>query len=482
MTSGRSKWKKEYLRVGNLSLWDENARFPEEYFNKQEPELIEYFLKKKDFKIESFAKEVVKDFDIPQLERLVVLRLKGRLVVLEGNRRLTVYKLLIDPSLTRIPEMRRLFEELNKSIKIPKSFSLEANVTTIKEEGLRLLDRKHNQGNNEVSWSEPERRNFSIRRSHGKGKDMLRVELANAVKKLKLPEVIKEAVLSKGLVTTFYRIVDSGSARARLNYEVLKSGEIKVKNQKIFDDFLKVIVFNVWFKKDFKGGNVDSRSLNKAEAIDKYIKGIQLKNISRIDDEIKKNTKEDLFGKETLLSPKRTKSHQLSVMRKYLINSSLYIKDPRINDIYDELRMKLEVDHSPNAVSVLFRVFMECSVDYYIEKNKIILKDKIKLAGKILKVVDHLENAIALRRLNDEGIKNPTDDEFIKAKQKVKFKCMRRVATKDNNSVLSVETFHDFVHDYRTSPIPSELKKYWDNLDGFFHALWDSLAKKRTHD
>jgi hypothetical protein len=343
MTSGRSRWTKENLKVGNLSLWDENARFPEEYFNKQEPELIEYFLKKRDFKIESFAKEVVKDFDIPQLEKLVVLRLKGRLVVLEGNRRLTVYKLLIDPSLTKIAETRKLFEELSKSIKIPKSFSLEANVTSIKEEGLRLLDRKHNQGNNEVSWSDPERRNFAIRRSHGKGKDVLRVELANAVKKLKLPEVIREAVLGKGLVTTFYRVVDSAPARSKLDYEVLESGQIKVKNQKTFDDLLKVIVFSVWSKKDFKGGDVDSRSLNKAIAIEKYIKGIQFKDISKVDSEIKKITKEDLFGEETLLSPTRMKSHTLSVMRKYLINSHLYIKDTRINDIYDELKKKLEV-------------------------------------------------------------------------------------------------------------------------------------------
>ncbi len=41
----------------------------------------------------------------------------------------------------------------------------------------------------------------------------------------------------------------------------------------------------------------------------------------------------------------------------------MYIADTRINDIYDELRKKLEVDITPNAVAVLFRVFMECSID-----------------------------------------------------------------------------------------------------------------------
>ena len=196
MKKNQPKWRDEKIAVKELSLWDENARFPEEYFNKQETELIEYFLRKKDFKIEQFAREVVKEFDLPQLEKIVVLKLKDRKIVLEGNRRVTVYKLLINPSLANgNANALKVFEELSRSIKFPNSFKLEATVTTNKDEGLRFVDRKHNRGNNEVSWGEPERRNFAVRRSHGKNKDLLRVELANTVKKLKLPDIIKEAVL-----------------------------------------------------------------------------------------------------------------------------------------------------------------------------------------------------------------------------------------------------------------------------------------------
>jgi hypothetical protein len=479
MEKDAPKWKKEDIAVKDLSLWDENARFPEEYFNKTEAELIEYFLRKKEFKIETFAKEVAKEFDLPQLEKLVVLKMNEKSIVLEGNRRLVVYKLLLDPSLTKNPTLNKLFEELKKHTKIKDSFKLESNVTSIKEEGLRFVDRKHNRGNNEVGWGEPERRNFAVRRSHGKSKDVLRVELANAVKKLALPEVVKEAVLGRGLITTFYRIVDSAAARSKLGYEVSPSGSIKIKNQKIFNDYLKVIVFNVWSKKSLKGAGVDSRSLNKLPAITAYVKGLRA-DTAKVDSEIKKVTKKNLFGEEVILaSPRSTGSKQVSVLRKYLIDSSMYIADKRINDIYDELRKKLEVDITPNAVAVLFRVFMECSIDCYIEKNKIALKDKTGLDGKILKAVDHLEDAIALRRLAEQGIKRPTEDDFKKAKEKVKFKSMRKVATKDNNSMLSVTTFHDFVHDYKTSPISSELKKHWDNLDSFFAALWDAMSKKK---
>jgi hypothetical protein len=481
MKKTKPVWTVENIPIKELSLWDENARFPQEYFSKDEPELIEYFLKKKDFKIEQFAREVAKEFDLPQLERIVVLKLNGKKIVLEGNRRLTAYKLLMNPALTNNGTARKLFEELSRAVKIPKGFSLQANVTTTKDEGLRFVDRKHNRGNNEVNWGEPERRNFAVRRSRGKGKDVLRVELANAVKKLSLPDIIKEEVLGRGLVTTFYRIVDSAPARKKLGYEVSESGALSIKDQKKFDAFLKTIAYNVWTKKDFRGKDVDSRSLNKAEAINEYVSSLQAKEVSKVDTEVKKSTKENLFGEEVILTPPaRAKSRTLSIDRKHLINSTIYIKSTRINDIYDELKKKLEVDETPNAVAVLFRVFMECSVDCYIETHKIKVKDDIQLAGKILKVVDHLEDAIALRRLNEEGNKSPTADELKKAKEKVKFKSMRKVATKDNGSILSVTTFHDFVHDYKTSPIPSELKKHWDNLDSFFTALWGALPNKKS--
>ncbi|GAH06268.1 unnamed protein product, partial [marine sediment metagenome] len=94
----------------------------------------------------------------------------------------------------------------------------------------RFLDRKHNKGNNEVGWNESERRNFAIRRSRGSEKDILRVELTKAVKSLSLPDEIKESVLGKGYVTTFYRIVDSASARAKLGYDISKDGKIRIKN------------------------------------------------------------------------------------------------------------------------------------------------------------------------------------------------------------------------------------------------------------
>ncbi|GAH59970.1 unnamed protein product, partial [marine sediment metagenome] len=230
------------------------------------------------------------------MERIVVLNLRGKNIVLEGNRRLVVYKLLVNPSLAREQKTKTFFKEIQKNIDIDGNFKLEANITSIKAEGLRFLDRKHNKGNNEVGWNEPERRNFAIRRRRGSEKDILRVELTKAVKSLSLPDEIKESVLGKGYVTTFFRIIDSASARAKLGYDISEDGKIRIKNRRIFNNSLKIIVFNVWAKEDFNKREINSRTLNKMTAVDDYIKNLEEKNVNNVDKEIKDRTKEDLFG------------------------------------------------------------------------------------------------------------------------------------------------------------------------------------------
>lgn len=451
MGNDEFEWTINELPLKSLSLWDENARFPEEYFNKSEEDLISYFLSKKKFKIEDLAKEVVKEFDLPQLERLVVLNISGRFIVLEGNRRLTVYKLLLNPLLSKDPEIQKFFIELKNLVKINENFKLEVVITQIKEEGLRYLDRKHNKSNNEVPWEEVERRNFAIRRVSKTNKDVFRVELARAVKGLNLPENIKEDVLGKGFITNFFRILDSTRAREKLGFELKENGTISIHDQTAFNELLKVIVFNVWNKKDFRGNTVDSRTLNKKESIEAYLNSVSKQDAEKVDTEIKKSTSTNLLG-EITVSKITAKSKPLSILRKHLINSTFYIKDNRINDIYNELKNKLVVDETPNAAAVLFRVFLECSLDYYININSISVKTDETLSGKIQKAADYLEKS---------GIANKRDLVNI-----------RRVAAKDNNSYLSVENFHSFVHDYKSTPIPSELKKYWENLDSFFHLIW----------
>ena len=356
----------EKIAISDLNLWDENARFPEEYFNKSEKHLISYFLNKKDFKIELLAKEIVDEFDLPQIEKIVVYAHKNKNIILEGNRRVVVYKLLADPSLTNDSNIRTLFTGLNKKISIDNSFKLEALVTPDKNAGLRYVDRKHTRRNNEVAWGEQERHNYKVRRGNASAKtEIFRYELGKLVRKLDLPDEIKDSVLGKGAITTFYRLIDSEPASKILEYQKNEDGTIKTNNQKELNEKLKIVAFDIATKRVIDGEKLDSRFLNKTGQKEKYLKSIGNDDSKRVEKEIKDNTLTDIFGNK-VLKLKSQKSIYVAKIKQFqsLIDPVLLlpgVKSDKIKDVFGELQ-KIQLDLCPTGSALLLRTLMEISV------------------------------------------------------------------------------------------------------------------------
>lgn len=453
----------EELHVTDLSLWDENARFPDKYFNKSESELINYFLSKNNFKVKDLAREIVNDIDLPQVEKLIVYKVDDKHVVLEGNRRLVAYKLLLDPNKTSQPELRTYFEALNKTEKLGSDLKLECLVTNDKEQGLRYIDRKHLKANNEVGWGDNERAHHNARRGSANKKERLKVGITKIIQNLDIPDELKERVLGQGYVTTFWRMIEQSSAWDEFGFSINKHGELSVASND-FEDKLKVIINDV-LKKSTYNDKIFSRLDNKE--IGSYLKEIDEEKIKQAQEEVKENTSENLFGEQSVeLTPgNKIKVNPKSSLRSYLIPKQcrLTISETKINNIYRELQSDLLLDDSrkavPNAIGVLFRVFLETSIDYYWEKKGHAFVKDIKLAGKITKVAQHLQ-----------------DNNIATVNQ---LKNIRTVAT-DKNNLLAIETFHSYVHDYKTQPSSSDLKTKWDNLQEFFEIIYADLNIKKA--
>lgn len=144
--------------------------------------------------------------------------------------------------------------------------------------------------------------------------------------------------------------------------------------------------------------------------------------------------------------------------RTYLIKKdcSLTIPITRIARIYHELKDKVAVARASNAVSVLFRVFLELSVDHYLVSNGLMSQTKVenpstKLRVKITAVADHLE---------DSG-----------RWSKAELKPVRRVSSGEDGA-HALDTFHGYVHNPALDPVPHDLLVAWDNLQAFFEELW----------
>ena len=455
---------KKNIAIKDLILWDENARFPDKYFNSDESALVGYFLSKPDFKIKPLIDEIIKDFDLPQLEKLVVWENDGQFKVLEGNRRLTAYKLLINPDMTTDVTLKAYLFEQSSKVNISDNFLIECIVSDNIETGYRFIDRKHGNGNNEVNWQDSERAHYNVRRGSKNQLELLKIGITKRIKELDLPEEMKDQVLGSGYVTTFFRIVTTNPSKIKYGFEIDENGNLLVQDPN-FNEELKIIIYQVLNKKDFNGNDVDSRSLNKKEKIEEYIKSVKVEDATKVDNEIEKNTIQDIFGDKTLsiTNGKKPKPLPKSTQRSYLIPKScvLIIKEPKINNIYLELQKDLLIDDSqktvPNAVGVLFRVFLEISIDYFLEKDGLTISNDTKLSAKITKCCEILEN------------KN-----IATKKQLVN---IRKVAT-DHNHMLGIQNFHEYIHSYKTQPSPSDLKLKWDNLEEFFQIIWDYSFKK----
>ncbi len=461
-----NKVTKKSISIKNLSLWDENARFPNKYFNKMEKDLIEYFVSKKDFKLVKLAEEVTNEFDLPQLEKLVVYELNGKNIVLEGNRRLAVYKLLDNPELTDDAKFKNKFNELKSKININSNFELECLITKDKEQGFRYINRKHLKGNNEVSWGDNERAHHNARRGKANQKELLKVAITKRIKNLDFPEELKERVLGPGFVTTFWRLIEQKSTWHAFGFSLNDNDELQIQD-KNFDKKLKVIIFDVLQKSKFND-KLFSR-LNTKE-IKSYLEQISKDDYKRVADEIKKQTETGLLGQKstsvTSTNSANKRDTPKSSLRSYLIPRTCFLpigpKEAKINNIYCELKDDLLIDDSrkavPNAVGVLFRVFLEISLDYYAKTNGHEFGKGSTINQKINWVVKSLKN---------------------KAHEKQKFSNINKVGSSTGpKSYLSIENFHEYVHSTTTQPSSSELKSKWDNLQEFFEILWKDLDKE----
>jgi hypothetical protein len=130
------------------------------------------------------------------------------------------------------------------------------------------------------------------------------------------------------------------------------------------------------------------------------------------------------------------------------------ISYPRVNKIYHELK-DIDLEYFCNAGAVTLRVFVEFSVDSFIESLNItsVSKDS-KLTKKVQVVSQYLKENGHLDRHKLKGINS---------------------AVANPNNLMSIDTFHAYVHNKDFQPEPSSIKLTWDNIEPFITKIWDLI-------
>jgi hypothetical protein len=449
------------IKIADLLINPNNYRFESQ--SSQRDAIIKMIDDQKD-KLYRLAKDILEHGLNPMEKPLIIPQKndKGEYLVLEGNRRITALKLLSNPDL--IPDkdvsLKKRFKKLNvnNSQKIVRS--VECSICNNAEEADIWIQRKHATGLDGIgveSWTPQQKQRFE-EKTQGKTSDSL--QILHLLRNSDLVEEKFKSKLAQLKITNLQRLISDPYVREKLGIQKEEGKLCSTVNQadvvnelmSIINDLLsqKFAVSQIYNKENRKH-YIDTK-FNGSFPADKGSNG-QKWNFS---DNSQRQDKDNDSTNEPQLN---TSSRRRTLISK---GSDIVITNNRISKIYAELK-KLPVQSYPNTVSVMVRVFIELSVDVYIEKFGLLkngsltaCSSKQNLESKVLVVINRLERKKEISADLTKGIRNEL---------------------KDKSSILSIESMNAYVHNFRFSPKPDNLFLGWDNVQPFLEVLWKVIGE-----
>lgn len=450
-------YESKLLDLSLLSVNIENPRF--EMVGNQR-EAIAQMIEDQGQKLIKLAQDII-DNGLNPSELVLVTpheKTENQYNVLEGNRRISALKLLANPDL--IPERNKSF--LNYFKKLSEVFydnpitEIPCVIFNNESDANRWIKLKHtgeNEGIGVVSWDAQQKARFE-ERVEGKSSyalqviDFLRNQNIEGNLKLRLQNIPS---------SSFQRLLTDPDFRKTIGIEIndgkvysnLPSEEIVKPLSKVVKDLLRsdFTVKEIYYKDDrlnyietFKPADLPNKS--------SIFKSWELTSSNPPTNKSLGNSSPAILVKAN--------SKPLSTSRNSIIPKSLiiHINQPRINKIYRELK-DLDLRQFCNASAITFRVFIELSIDSFIEAQNIstVTKDD-KLRKKVEVVANILETNKHLDKQKLKGIRNSIGN---------------------NNHILSIDTFNSYVHNKHLNPSETDLKIAWDNIELFIVKLWELI-------
>jgi hypothetical protein len=411
-------------------------------------------------KIINLAKDILENRLNPS-EAMIVTLVNGdnqRYLVLEGNRRLCALKIMENPDLVLdlfTAATKKQIRELSVAYQENPIGDITCAIVGDRDEARRWIELRHGgeqEGAGIVRWGAAETARFRQRL----GQKEIHLQILDYLEeKGALTPESRQSVP----VTSLKRVVEDRHTRDQLGYD-MKDGQLVVSGdpQKMVDILTRVA-------SDLSSGRVRTKDI--------YHKEDRVSYVNRILVEAEQG--KSVTVNEVSVSPQpvlvdmtpsgvpaaesgRKRQVPLGKNRPFLIppKVKLIIHQTRINEIYSELKQLL-IQEYPNSVAVLFRVFIELSVDDYISRNPAEFKKgpedpSYTLNKKLIEVADHLK---ANHKLTEH-----------------QSRAVRHAAQADNFMAASVNVLNQYVHNPNFKPALDDLRSAWDNLQPFIIAIW----------
>jgi hypothetical protein len=454
------KWRRRQERIADLFLDPENVRLENVDQTSQQSLINDLFLNENAMQLlESIALNGFFPDELP-----VVVAEKGKLVVVEGNRRVAALKALARPEIVATKEsaIRAL---LRTAIPFPRE--VEVIQAPDRRSIRRLLAAKHTQTTRRP-WSPLRQAAFyKAELESGKTVDDLRQEYpaVDIEKFLRLinihriakslayadPEVARKVHHERQFpATTLERLYDDHQVREFLGFEFDDSGEVKVKIVKAeFEKGFRKVVEDVVTKAAVQFGRVDSRTLNKEKNRAAYLASFPRHQVP-----IRKKSGSAATSKD--FEPREEPPKQRRRLAPKDIAFELQSRG--VHRMLGELQT-IDYRRFSNAAHDLLRSFLECALKaYFQEAGRSIVPKK----GKYVYLDQVLE-------------------EFVKEMGATRNNRLRQVAQRirDNESMVSYSaTFLNAVnHNPDIFVTPNEVASAWDAMEPLFRFLLLKPAK-----
>lgn len=412
---------------------------------ENETAAIAWLFNNREQHMRNLAKDIVEKAEV--YEPPLVAPDGAEYVVFDGNRRVTCLKLLGDPRRAPTTELQVYFGELRK--KWPGKFPdrIQAQVETDRDRIDEILFRRHTGSQNGVgqsTWDDRMKSNFVGRTGKGSG-----VHVADEIE----GRLARAGMWSGGKKlprSNMNRLLSSEAYRNRLGFSLARGrfefthdeAVVLAALNRVAEDLAskKIVLGDIW--------DVDGKR--------HYLDGLDREGVLPTAAHVLDKAKPGGAAKPTPASttpaapPRPTPISRPVVQSTLIPQTDFAIAWPgrlqRHRAIWEELQFRLALSEHPNAISVLFRVLFELSVENYISETGLSTVDeKDTLVRRAVKVAEDL-------RANGK-----IDKKYLDTCKKLQ----------QSEDIVSMDTLNRWVHSPNFNPSPEHLKAVWSTLSLF---------------
>lgn len=451
------------IEIENLMVNPKNYRFLRGEEVKTEKEAINKILEKEADRnfILNLARHLTHNGINPTKKIIVVPFGKQKYKILDGNRRITSIKILEKPNLIS-NDYQKFKSKILKLNAIGNDLPREVDCSVFDNEEeaqiwVKLEHTGQNKGVGTIRWDSKQIQNFNQNFNEGY---TLGMQVHNILEES--PFVSKEVKnkLKKLKITNLDRLIQNSEVKRVFGIKVKGKNILEIQNKEIIHKIVKIV-------ESLIDNNVKvSKIYNKEQQID-YVNKI-------LNNDFRKTSKEEIVVEDKKLDEGNSQENQIvssdkkfkrdvSILkeRKTLIpkECKLKINNNKVKKIYQELQ-QLELKKFIQVSSISFRVFVELTMNCYMENHKLIgnslsaTKCGKDFKQKVFIVAGHLQNNKKIDQSISQGIKN---------------------AVNENNGPLSTDTLHAYLHNNKFSPIYETLITMWDNIEDFIKVVWENI-------